>query len=141
MRRNLSGKMEAKRNESGRDKERNDEPLSKLSTCDAALVSIGRAYVPAMWSEAATGDDADEVDGDHLARRVVRLIHAGFRCPDPQCAGHQRTYRSPAADAASAARLYLWARYRVVGRAAAPGKHQTVDEVHEELLSGWPSFE
>ena len=30
---------------------------------------------------------------------VIRLIHAGYRCPDPQCPGHQRTYRSPAADA------------------------------------------
>jgi hypothetical protein len=33
--------MEAKRKESGRDKERNDEALSKLSTCDAVLVSVG----------------------------------------------------------------------------------------------------
>ncbi len=32
-------------------------------------------------------------------QEVIRLIHAGFRCPDPQCVGHQRTYRSPAADA------------------------------------------
>ncbi len=30
---------------------------------------------------------------------VIRLIHAGYRCPDGQCPGHQRTYRSPAADA------------------------------------------
>jgi hypothetical protein len=22
---------------------------------------------------------------------VIRLIHAGYRCPDPQCVGHQRT--------------------------------------------------
>src|SRR5437016_4156684 len=32
MRRNVSGKMEAKRKECERDKERNDEPLAKLST-------------------------------------------------------------------------------------------------------------
>ncbi len=22
---------------------------------------------------------------------VIKLNHAGYRCPDPQCAGHQRT--------------------------------------------------
>ena len=42
MRRDLSGKMEAKRKKCGRDKERNDEPLSKLCKGDAALVSVGR---------------------------------------------------------------------------------------------------
>lgn len=30
---------------------------------------------------------------------VMKLIHAGYRCPYRQCAGHQRTYRSPQADA------------------------------------------
>ncbi|HEY1348785.1 MAG TPA: hypothetical protein VGF67_04075 [Ktedonobacteraceae bacterium] len=30
---------------------------------------------------------------------VVRLIHAGYRCPDAQGEGHQRTYRSVQADA------------------------------------------
>ncbi len=24
---------------------------------------------------------------------VVKLVHAGYRCPDPQCAGHQRPER------------------------------------------------
>jgi hypothetical protein len=43
MRRELSGKMEAKRKEFGRDKERNDEPHSKLCKGDATLVSVGRA--------------------------------------------------------------------------------------------------
>jgi hypothetical protein len=30
---------------------------------------------------------------------VIRLIHAGYRCPDGSCPGSQRTYRSAAADA------------------------------------------
>ena len=30
---------------------------------------------------------------------VIKLTHAGYRCPDLQCPGHQRTYRSPEADA------------------------------------------
>jgi hypothetical protein len=30
---------------------------------------------------------------------VMKLAHAGYRCPDPQCEGHRRTYRSAQADA------------------------------------------
>jgi len=67
-------------------------------------------------------------------REVIRLIHAGYRCPDPQCAGHQRTYRSPAADAlALPGFTYGLDIVLLVGRLRL-GKHQTVDEVHEELL-------
>jgi hypothetical protein len=29
---------------------------------------------------------------------VIKLVHAGYRCPDPDCAGAQRTYRSVKAD-------------------------------------------
>src|SRR5216684_111810 len=65
---------------------------------------------------------------------VVKLVHAGYRCPDPQCAGHQRTYRSPAADAlALPGFTYGLAIVLLVGRLRL-GKHQTVNEVHEELL-------
>src|SRR5205085_66489 len=65
---------------------------------------------------------------------VIRLIHAGYRCPDPQCPGHQRTYRSAAGDAlALPGFTYGLDIVRLVGRLRL-GKHQTVDEVHEELL-------
>jgi hypothetical protein len=30
---------------------------------------------------------------------VIKLNHAGYRCPDVDCPGHQRTSRSPEADA------------------------------------------
>jgi hypothetical protein len=65
---------------------------------------------------------------------VIRLIHAGYRCPDAQCPGHQRTYRSSAADAlALPGFTYGLDIVLLVGRLRL-GKHQTVDEVHEELL-------
>src|SRR5437763_2301466 len=87
-----------------------------------------------MPSDAATGDDAHEADGDHLARRVIRLMHAGYRCPDPQCPGSQRTYRSAAADAlALPGFTYGLDIVLLVGRLKLD-KHQTVDEVHQELL-------
>lgn len=65
---------------------------------------------------------------------VIRLIHAGYRCPDEQCPGHQRTYRSPAADAlALPGFTYGLDIVLLVGRLRL-GQHQTVDEVHQDLL-------
>jgi len=67
-------------------------------------------------------------------QEVIRLIHAGYRCPDPQCPGHQRTYRSSAADAlALPGFTYGLDIVLLVGQLHL-GKHQTVDEIHEELL-------
>ena len=65
---------------------------------------------------------------------VIKLVHAGYRCPDAECGGHQRTYRSVKADALA----LPWFTYGVdivllVGRLRLR-EHQTVDEVHEELL-------
>ena len=65
---------------------------------------------------------------------VIKLVHAGYRCPDPQCAGSQRTYRSARADALA----LPWFTYGVdivllVGRLRLR-EHQTVDEIHGELL-------
>jgi hypothetical protein len=64
---------------------------------------------------------------------VIKLNHAGYRCPDPQCPGYCRTYRSVEADALAlpwftfgldivllVGRLRLW-------------QHQTVDEIHRDL--------
>src|SRR5712692_7061838 len=65
---------------------------------------------------------------------VIKLNHAGYRCPDVDCPGHQRTYRSPVAD--SLALPYFTFGLDIVllvGRLHL-GKHQTVDEVYEELL-------
>ncbi len=65
---------------------------------------------------------------------VIKLVHAGYRCPDPEYAGHQRTYRSAQADALA----LPWFTYGVdivllVGRLRLR-EHQTVDEIHQELL-------
>jgi hypothetical protein len=65
---------------------------------------------------------------------VIKVTHAGYRCPDGQCPGSQRTYRSVAADAlALPGFTYGLDIVLLVGRLHL-GKHQTVDEVHEELL-------
>src|SRR5947209_18995165 len=67
-------------------------------------------------------------------QEVIRLIHAGYRCPDPQCPGHQRTYRSPSADALALPGFTFGLDIVLLVGQLRLGKHQTVDEVHEELL-------
>ena len=65
---------------------------------------------------------------------VIKLIHAGYRCPDVDCPGHQRTYRSPVADALALPSFTFGLDIVLLVGRLHLGKHQTVDEVHEELL-------
>jgi hypothetical protein len=64
---------------------------------------------------------------------VIKLIHAGYRCPDLSCPGRNRTYRSAEADAlALPGFTYGLDIVALVGHLHL-GKHQTVDEVHQEV--------
>ena len=65
---------------------------------------------------------------------VIKLNHAGYRCPDPQCPGHHRTYRSVEADALALPHFtYGLDIVLLVGRLRLR-EHQTVDEIHQEVL-------
>jgi len=65
---------------------------------------------------------------------VIKLTHAGYRCPDTQCPGHQRTYRSVEADALALPRMtYGLDIVLLVGRLHLR-EHRTVDEIHQEML-------
>src|SRR6266567_7525513 len=65
---------------------------------------------------------------------VIKLNHAGYRCPDVQCPGHQRTYRSMEADALALPRMtYGLDIVLLVGKLRLR-EHRTVDEIHQELL-------
>src|SRR5437588_7122550 len=65
---------------------------------------------------------------------VIKLNHAGYRCPDPQCVGHTRTYRSVEADALALPHFtYGLDIVLLVGRLRLR-EHQTVDEIHQEVL-------
>jgi len=66
---------------------------------------------------------------------VIKLNHAGYRCPDVDCPGHQRTYRSPVADALALPYFTFGLDIVLLVGQLHLGKHQTVDEVHAELLS------
>ena len=65
---------------------------------------------------------------------VIKLNHAGYRCPNEQCPGHRRTHRSVEADALALPRMtYGLDIVLLVGRLRL-GDHRTVDEVHQVLL-------
>ncbi len=67
-------------------------------------------------------------------REVIKVTHAGYRCPDAQCPGYQRTHRSAQADAlALPGFTYGLDIVLLVGRLRLR-EHQTVDEVHQEVL-------
>jgi len=65
---------------------------------------------------------------------VIKLNHAGYRCPDVDCPGHQRTYRSPEADALALPYFTFGLDVVLLVGRLRLGKHQTVDEVHQEVL-------
>ena len=68
-------------------------------------------------------------------QEVIKLVHAGYRCPDAQCVGHRRTYRSVRADALALPRFtYGMDVVLLVGRLRLT-EHRTVDEIHRELLA------
>src|SRR5438045_1745531 len=65
---------------------------------------------------------------------VIKLNHAGYRCPDPQCVGHTRTYRSVEADALALPHFtYGLDLVLLVGQLRLR-EHQTVDAIHQEVL-------
>src|ERR1700694_703038 len=65
---------------------------------------------------------------------VIKLNHAGYRCPDPQCGGPTRTYRSVEGDALALPHFtYGLDIVLLVGRLRLR-EHQTVDEIHQEVL-------
>src|SRR5256884_9478964 len=66
---------------------------------------------------------------------VIKLNHAGYRCPDAQCVGHTRTYRSVEADALALPHFtYGLDIVLLVGRLRLR-EHQTADEIHQEVLT------
>jgi hypothetical protein len=68
-------------------------------------------------------------------QEVIKLVHAGYRCPDPQCVGHRRTYRSARADALALPHFTYGLDVVLLVGWLRLVEHQTVDEIHRELLA------
>jgi hypothetical protein len=65
---------------------------------------------------------------------VIKLNHAGYRCPDAHCPGHQRTYRSPQADALALPYFTFGLDIVLLVGRLRLREHQTIDEMHQEVL-------
>ena len=65
--------------------------------------------------------------------RVIKVTHAGYRCPDPQCRAGGRTYRSAAADALALPSFTFGLDVVVLAGQLHFGKHQTLDEAHQHI--------
>lgn len=64
---------------------------------------------------------------------VIRVTHAGYRCPNTECEAHARTYRSAAADALALPSFTFGLDVIVLLGHLRLGKHQTLDEAHSEI--------
>jgi hypothetical protein len=65
---------------------------------------------------------------------VIKVIHAGYRCPNGQCATQGRTYRSAAADALALPGFTFGLDIVLLVGRLRLREHQTVDEIHQEVL-------
>jgi hypothetical protein len=70
----------------------------------------------------------------------LKLIHRGYRCPNEQCATHQRSYRSALADALALPGFTFGLDIVLLVGQLRLGQHQTLDEVYQELLSRLSPF-
>jgi len=67
--------------------------------------------------------------------QVIRLVHCGYGCPNPACPGHERLYRSAAADALALSGFTFGLDIVCFVGEARLARHQTVDEIHQALLA------
>jgi hypothetical protein len=65
---------------------------------------------------------------------VIKVIHAGYRCPNSECAAHSRTYRSIQADRLALIGFTFGLDIVLLVGQLRLGLHQTVDETHREVL-------
>src|SRR5581483_11871816 len=65
---------------------------------------------------------------------VIKLIHTGYRSPNPQCAARARTYRSAQADRLALPGFTFGLDIILLIGQLRLGAHQTVDEAHQEVL-------
>jgi len=67
-------------------------------------------------------------------KQVIRLVHCGYRCPDPHCSGGKALYRSAEADALALAGFTFGLDIVLFVGSQRLKEHKTVDEIHQSLL-------
>jgi hypothetical protein len=66
---------------------------------------------------------------------AVKVIHAGYRCPDAACSAHRCTYRSSTADALALPGFTFGLDVVLLIGRLRLGEHHTLDETHRQVLS------
>lgn len=64
---------------------------------------------------------------------ALKIVHAGYRCPNAECPAHGRTYRSTKADALALPGFTFGLDIVLLIGQLRLGQHQTVDETHRSL--------
>jgi hypothetical protein len=70
----------------------------------------------------------------------VRLIHRGYRCPNPACSTQIRSYRSAAADALALPGFTFGLDLVILVGHLRLSEHRTLDEVHQILSTRLQPF-
>ncbi len=65
---------------------------------------------------------------------AIKVVHAGYRCPNAECAARTRTYRSAQADSLALPGFTFGLDIVLLVGQLRLGQHQTVDEAHRSLL-------
>ncbi len=68
-------------------------------------------------------------------QEIIKVIHAGYRCPDPTCSANRRTYRSIEADALALPGFTFGLDVVLLVGRLRLGEHQTLDETHRQVLT------
>lgn len=66
-------------------------------------------------------------------KEVLRVVHCGYRCPNEECPGPKRQYRSRAADALALPGFTFGLDIVLLVGQLRLREHQTVDEIHRTL--------
>jgi hypothetical protein len=64
---------------------------------------------------------------------VIQVVHCAYRCPNTQCPGHARLYRSTQADALALPGFTFGLDVVLLVGQLRLSEHKTVDEIHQVL--------
>ncbi|GAC1353879.1 MAG: hypothetical protein NVSMB38_30580 [Ktedonobacteraceae bacterium] len=71
---------------------------------------------------------------------AIKVVHAGYRCPNPTCGARRRTYRSTQADNLALPSFTFGLDIVLLVGQLRLSQHQTIDEAHQSLLERLAPF-
>src|SRR5947209_18076074 len=74
-------------------------------------------------------------------KHVMRVVHCGYRCPQAECPGRKRLYRSAQADALALSGFTFGLEIVLLAGQLRLREHKTVDEIHQALCAQLAALE